>query len=83
MKTKRSKKVSKPVLKESGFINLDNKAIEVKICDKKGFKITLQSLEKLYREALDVQKEPLLIIGIHRSATETFKLYCNLILEKR
>jgi len=63
-------------------LSMDDFAIECKFTDKKGFKITLTILEKLWNEALNASKEPLLEIGIRRNDKEIFKLQAILSLEK-
>ena len=42
----------------------DEHVIEVKFTEQKGFRITTRMLEKLWNEALDANKLPLLVIGI-------------------
>jgi hypothetical protein len=63
-------------------LSMDNFVIECKFTDKKGFKITTSILEKLWNEALNASKEPILEIGIRRNDKEIFKLQAILSLEK-
>ena len=55
--------------------------IEVKFTEKKGYRITLQSLEKLWEQSLNANKLPKLIVGIRRNDKEIFILNCNIEVE--
>jgi len=56
--------------------------IEFKYTDKKGFRISLKLLEKIWNQALDVNKEPLLQIGIRRNKDEIFYVNCEIELKR-
>jgi len=47
-----------------GDLKTDEHVIECKFTEKKGYRITTKTLQKLWDEALDANKLPLLIIGI-------------------
>lgn len=47
-----------------GDLSTDKYCIEAKFTDKKGYRITSKTLEKIWDESLDANKEPLMIIGI-------------------
>ena len=57
-------------------------SIEFKYTDKKGFRISLKLLEKIWNQALDVNKEPLLQIGIRRNEDEIFIINCEIELKR-
>lgn len=56
--------------------------VVIKLSEKKGYKITLDFLEKLWRDASKAKKKPLLILGIKRNEKDTFTLHCNINLER-
>lgn len=56
--------------------------IECKFTEKKGYRVSLDLLEKTWGEALDMNKLPRLIIGIKRNDNETFILNCDISIEK-
>lgn len=58
-------------------------AIEAKFTDQKGFRVTLDLLEKVWGKSLDLNKEPLLSIGIRRNDNQYFVLNCNIRLENK
>jgi hypothetical protein len=64
-------------------VHYENKAIECKFTEKKGFRISLDLLENIWSKALDVNKQPYLIIGIKRNETEIFMLKCDISLERK
>jgi len=64
-------------------INYDNYLVECKMTDKKGYRINLNLLEKIWGKSLNLNKEPLLVIGIKRNDNENFILTCRLGVEKR
>lgn len=66
---------------DKGDIKYENYIIECKYTDKKGFRISLQMLEKIWNEALNVNKEPLLKIGIRKNEKEIYLLQCLLTKE--
>jgi len=66
-----------------GDLDTDKYAIEAKYTDKKGFRIPLTMVEKIWSEALDMGKEPLLSIGIKRNDTEVFVLDCQIRLQRK
>ena len=45
-------------------LSMKNYVVECKFTEKKGFKITTQILDKLWNDALDASKLPLLLVGI-------------------
>lgn len=47
-----------------GDLTTENHIIECKFTEKKGYRITTKLLQKLWDEALDANKLPLLVIGI-------------------
>lgn len=63
-------------------LQMSDFCIECKFTDKKSFNITLNTLEKLWNESLDAEKEPLLEIGIRVNDNEIFKLQCLVTKEK-
>lgn len=65
-----------------GDLRFENYCIEAKYTDKKGFRVSLQILEKLWRESLEANKEPLLVIGIRRNGDQIFKLQCIVNIEE-
>jgi Holliday junction resolvase len=61
---------------------MEDFVIECKFTDKKSFRITLKTLEKLWNQALDANKEPILEIGIRRNDNEIFKIQGMVTVEK-
>ena len=55
--------------------------IECKFTDKKGFRIPLSLVEKIWNKALSLNKEPLLSIGIRRNKKQVFVLNCTIQLD--
>jgi len=49
---------------QKGDLKTEDYVIECKYTEKKGFRISTKILEKIWGEALDANKLPLLIIGI-------------------
>ena len=47
-----------------GDLHTDDYVVECKYTEKKGYRITTKLLQKIWDEALDANKLPLLIIGI-------------------
>lgn len=64
-------------------IRSNNFVIECKDTDKKSFRITLKLLEKIWEEALSMEKEPFLRIGIKRNEDERFVIDCRINVERR
>lgn len=64
-------------------LGMDKYAIEAKYTDKKGFRIPLSLVEKIWSKALDLGKEPLLSIGIRRNDNQIFVLNCQIRLERK
>ena len=64
-------------------IDYDNFCIECKYTDKKGFRISTDLLEKTWGQALSMNKDPMLIIGIKRNDNQIFTLHCNIQVEKK
>lgn len=65
-----------------GDLQMENFCIEAKFTDNKSFSITVNILEKLWNQALDANKEPLLEIGIRRNEKEIFKIQALVTIEK-
>lgn len=72
----------KPTSKKNK-VKFTNKVVECKYTDKKGFKVTLELLEKLLSKALSANKEPFLIIGIKRKDNEYFILNCTIEIKRK
>jgi hypothetical protein len=49
---------------DKGDLKTDQHVIECKFTTKKGYRITTKTLEKIWDDALDASKLPLMIIGI-------------------
>jgi len=64
-------------------LNYEDFCVEAKYTDKKGFRISLDLVEKTFKQSLNMNKEPYLIIGIKRNDKEIFTLQCRIILERR
>jgi len=64
-------------------INCENHLIECKFTDKKSYRITSKLLEKIWQQALDMNKEPSLVIGIKRNEKEMFVLNCSITIQRR
>jgi hypothetical protein len=58
---------------DKGDLKTEDYVIECKFTEKKGFRISTKILEKIWGEALDANKLPLLIIGI-RDGTVQYNL---------
>jgi len=57
--------------------------VEAKYTDKKGYRIPLTLIEKIWNQSLDMQKMPLLSIGIKRNDNEVFVLDCQIKLQRK
>ena len=57
--------------------------IEAKYTDKKGYRISTDLLEKIWGQALSMNKIPRLIIGIKRNDNQTFVINCDINVEKK
>lgn len=68
---------------QKGDLNYEDYCIECKVTDKKGFRISDSILEKLWNQALNSNKEPLIIIGIPRNDDELFIIEGRVNLERR
>jgi hypothetical protein len=66
-----------------GDLNYRNYCIDAKYTDKKSFGITLNMVEKIWSEALNANKEPMLQIGLPRNEKELFVLDCVIRLDRR
>ena len=53
-----------------GDLRTDNYLIEAKYTEQKGYRISTKTLEKLWTEALEANKFPLLIIGLKDKKAE-------------
>lgn len=49
---------------QKGDLRTDDYVIEVKYTDKKGYRVSTKILEKIWNEALEANKLPLMIVGI-------------------
>jgi len=58
---------------DKGDLKTEDYVIECKFTEKKGFRISTKILEKIWGEALDANKLPLLIIGI-KDGTVQYRL---------
>ena len=65
-----------------GDLSTDDYCIECKYTEKKGFRITLDTIKKIWNEAFDCNKEPLLKIGIKRDDKTLFMLTCSIEIER-
>lgn len=66
-----------------GDLKTDSKIIEVKYTDQKGFRVTLNILDKLWNQSLDMGKEPHLVIGIKRNDSEIYLLNCDITVQRK
>jgi hypothetical protein len=66
-----------------GDLRYEDKFIECKYTDKKGFRVSLEMLEKLWSQALDSSKEPVIQIGIKRDDNTVFVIDGVLRLERK
>jgi hypothetical protein len=64
-------------------INYGDYCVECKFSDKKGYRISTELLEKIWGQALDMGKEPMLILGIKRNDNQIFTLHCQIQLERK
>lgn len=55
---------------DKGDLKTEDYVIECKFTEKKGFRISTKILEKIWGEALDANKLPLLIVGIKDGNTQ-------------
>jgi len=63
--TKCQKSINSGALSFSpGDLQTDKYCIEAKFTEKKSYRLTLKTIKKIWSEALDSNKEPLLIVGI-------------------
>ncbi len=72
---KRKKCVKKTI------IQFDDFCTHFAMTDKESYKICLPMLEKLYNEALNANKRPLLVLGVRRNDREVFTLTAELSIE--
>ena len=63
-------------------IDTQSYIVESHITDKKKYSITLNMLEKLWAQSIDMNKQILLRLGIKRNKKELFLLSCKLFLLK-
>jgi len=85
--SKFEKKVSKTISSgglwfDKGDLKYENYLIECKYTDQKGFRIPLTMIEKIWTQALSMNKEPFLTIGIKRNDQELFILNCQVQLQR-
>jgi hypothetical protein len=66
-----------------GDLRCEDYCIECKYTDKKGFRLTTAILEKLWSQALDSSKEPMISIGIKRNDNEIFIVEGLLRVERK
>ena len=62
---------------QKGDIVTENFCIEAKYTDKKGFRISTKILNKIWTEALEANKLPLLVIGI-KDETSNWTIKCEI-----
>ena len=55
---------------DKGDLKTSEYVIECKFTEKKGFRISTKILEKIWNEALDANKLPLLLVGIKDDKTQ-------------
>ena len=55
---------------DKGDLKTSEYVIECKFTEKKGFRISTKILEKIWNEALDANKLPLLLVGIRDDKTQ-------------
>jgi len=55
---------------DKGDLKTEECVIECKFTEKKGFRISTKILEKIWGEALDANKLPLLLVGIKDGTTQ-------------
>jgi hypothetical protein len=65
---------------QKGDIQTKDYVIDAKYTDKKGFRISTVILNKLWKEALESNKLPLLIIGI-KDENSSWTITCNITKE--
>lgn len=66
-----------------GDLRYKNYLIDTKYTAKKSFSITKSIIEKIWEDALTMNKEPMLQIGIPRNDKELFVLDCVIRLDRR
>jgi hypothetical protein len=66
-----------------GDLKDKDNTFECKYTDKKGFRLTLEMLEKIWEQALNAQTEPRFVIGIKRNEKEIFVISCGIQLERK
>ena len=64
-------------------INCANFCIEAKYTDKKGFRISKELIDKIWNKALNMNKEPALIVGIKRNDEQIYVLHCRINIERK
>lgn len=80
----KSKEISVEVVSNGGLdtTHSENYCIVSQYTDKKGFKITLDMLQKLWEQCEQNNKTPMLIIGIKNGEHENFVLHCSVEKER-
>jgi len=68
---------------DKGDLKNDEYVIECKVTSKLGFRVSTKIVEKLWKQALESNKLPKLIIGIVRNDNERFILTCNIEIQNR
>ena len=63
---------------DKGDLKTNDFVIECKYTDKLSYRITNKVLEKIWVDALEVNKLPRLVIGIPRNDNEMFIVNCNI-----
>lgn len=66
-----------------GDLSTPDSLYECKFTEQKGFRVTTKILEKLWGEALNSCKSPVLVIGIKRNEKEIFILNCKLEIKRK
>jgi len=63
-------------------LSTDTHLVECKYTDQKGYRITKDLVAKIWKQALSIQKEPILVIGIKRDEDTMFTLNCQIQVTK-
>ena len=73
--------INSGALLQKGDLVTSEHCIEIKFTEKKGFRVSTKIVEKIWGEALDSGKLPLLIIGI-KDNDVIYKLTCTITKER-
>ena len=67
---------------DKGDLKTKDYVIECKFTEKKGFRITTKMLQKIWNEALDANKLPLIVVGI-KNDKELWTIKCQIKKEMK